>query len=247
MKLIMLGTAGYHPSENRHTTCVMLPSAGVVFDAGTAFFRVGQHLQTKTLDIFLTHIHLDHSFGLTILLNLMAQHRLERVSIHAETSKLQSIREHLFHPDLFPVLPKVEWVPLVGEERLVDGGRLTHWPQEHPNGSRGYRVDWDDGRSFAFVTDTIADPEADYVRHLQGVDVLVHECNFEDAQRDVAIHTGHSYATPVIRVAQRAQVKRLILTHFSPTADPQEPIRLAPLRAQLPATELASDGLVVEW
>lgn len=247
MKLIMLGTVGYHPSENRHTTCLMLPSAGVVFDAGTGFFRVGQHLQTKTLDIFLTHIHLDHSFGLTILLGLMSQHRLERVCIHGEESKLRSVREHLFHPDLFPVLPQVEWITLGNDYRLSDGGRLTHWPQEHPNGSRGYRVDWDDGKSFAFVTDTVADPNADYVRYLHGVDLLVHECNFEDEQRDVALYTGHSHATPVAHVAQKAQVKRLLLTHFSPTADPLEPIRLAPVRAIFPATEIATDGLVVEW
>ena len=40
MKILLLGTAGYHPSETRHTACVMLPEAGIVLDAGTGFFRV---------------------------------------------------------------------------------------------------------------------------------------------------------------------------------------------------------------
>ena len=54
-RLLLLGTTGYHPSERRHTACMMLPEIGVVLDAGTAMFRVRQHLATPTLDIFLTH------------------------------------------------------------------------------------------------------------------------------------------------------------------------------------------------
>ena len=57
---LFLGTAGYHPSETRHTSCLMLPEVGVVLDAGSGMFRVRDLLTTKTLDIFLSHAHLDH-------------------------------------------------------------------------------------------------------------------------------------------------------------------------------------------
>ena len=50
MKLLRLGTAGYHPNERRQTACFMLPEEGIVLDAGTGFFRVRQHLATPTLD-----------------------------------------------------------------------------------------------------------------------------------------------------------------------------------------------------
>ena len=50
MKLVFLGTAGYHPSETRHTSCLMLPEVGVVLDAGSGMFRVRDLLATKTLD-----------------------------------------------------------------------------------------------------------------------------------------------------------------------------------------------------
>ena len=60
MQLHLLGTTGYHPNDQRHTACMMLPEIGVVLDAGTAMFRVRDRLCTKTLDIFLTHAHLDH-------------------------------------------------------------------------------------------------------------------------------------------------------------------------------------------
>ena len=46
MKLVLLGTGGYHPNQLRHTACVMLPEIGLIFDAGTSFFRVPEYLQT---------------------------------------------------------------------------------------------------------------------------------------------------------------------------------------------------------
>ena len=55
MRLIFLGTGGYHPSERRHTASVLLPDIGVALDAGTGFFRVQGRLNTPTLDVFLTH------------------------------------------------------------------------------------------------------------------------------------------------------------------------------------------------
>lgn len=247
MKLRILGTAGYHPSETRQTTCLLLPGSGVVFDAGTAFFRITPLLETPTLDIFLTHAHLDHCVGLTYLLNVMYQRKLERVTIHGDAEKLASIREHLFHRDIFPVLPSVEWRPLQGDVLLSDGGRLTYWPQQHPGGSLGYRVDWANGSSLAFVTDTTARDDADYVRHIQDVHLLVHECNFNDGFEALAESTGHSCTTPVARVAQASRVRQLVLTHFDPLADAVEPIDIAVARATFPNTQLAYDGLCLEF
>ena len=71
MKLIILGSTGYHPNELRHTACFMLPEIGVVLDAGTGIFRVRRTLQTPDLTIFLTHAHVDHIVGLTFLFDVL--------------------------------------------------------------------------------------------------------------------------------------------------------------------------------
>src|SRR3954463_15116925 len=111
MKLLLLGTSGYHPSEQRHTACFMLPEVGIVLDAGTGFFRVRDHLAASTLDILLSHTHLDHVTGLTFLLSTRYQKRLDQITIHGEAEKLAACREHLLNKHLFPAPLPVEWKP----------------------------------------------------------------------------------------------------------------------------------------
>ena len=65
MKLVLLGTNVLVPSEEGgQTACYMLPEQGIVLDAGTGLYRLAQHLQTSSLDIYLTHAHGDHTRGL---------------------------------------------------------------------------------------------------------------------------------------------------------------------------------------
>jgi ribonuclease Z len=246
MKLVLLGTAGYHNTDRQQTTCLMLPEIGVVFDAGTAFYRVRDWLSTSELDVYLTHAHLDHCVGLTFLFTVLYKKELSRTTVHGEASKLESIREHLFHPDLFPVMPPLSWQPLSQQPiELKGGGKLTWWPQKHPGGSLGYRIDWKD-RSLALVTDTIAELAADYVPRIRGVDVLIHECTYCDGFEELAEKSGHSCLTPVAQVAQAAGVGRLVLTHVDPTIDRERMIDIDVARAIFPRTEMAEDGMVIE-
>ncbi|HUE69675.1 MAG TPA: MBL fold metallo-hydrolase [Pirellulaceae bacterium] len=246
MQLVFLGTSGYHNTQRRETTCLMLPELGVVLDAGSGFARVRDWLATNELDVFLTHAHLDHCLGLTFLFTVLYGKEVTRTTVHGEASKLQSIREHLFHPDLFPVMPPLSWEALSDSPlTLASGAKLTWWPMEHPGGSLGYRIEWRE-RSLAFVTDTLADPAAKYVEHLRGVDLLVHECTFPDEHIELAEKSGHSCISAVAQVAKAAGVGRLILTHVEPTVEREGLLDVGVARAIFPRTELAEDGMVVE-
>ena len=254
MKLLFLGTAGYHPNEQRQTTCLMLPEAGIVLDAGTGLFRIRDHLRTPWLDIFVSHAHLDHTFGLTALLDALFEKDVERVTVHGEASKLAAIERHLFAPEIFPVAPPFKARPLEQGLWFCDGGaRVMHFPLEHPGGSIGYRFDWhasgdNPARSLAFITDTTSRGEASsYLPFIREVDLLVHECNFRDGQEAWAEKTGHSSTTPVARLAAAAGVKRLVLMHFNPLETGDDPIGLATARAIFPATDIAHDGLQIEF
>lgn len=245
MKLLFLGTTGYHPNNRRHTVCLMLPEIGVVLDAGSGMFRVREHLETSTLDIFLSHAHLDHVMGLTFLFDVLHETDIQKACVHGTKEKLKAVDEQLFSEHLFPVKPPIEYRPLEGDIELSDGSRLRYFPVRHPGGAIGYRIDWP-GRSLGFVTDTTADPEADYVKHIQNVDVLVHECYFPDGCEGAAEKTGHSCTSSVARVAKKANAKSLYLIHMNPLDESDDPIGLQSARDIFDRADLAYDGMNVD-
>ncbi len=246
MRLVLLGTTGYHPNDRRQTLCLLIPEYGVMLDAGTATYRAGRYLKTSRLDIFLSHAHLDHVVGLTYLFNVMHVHPLEQVCVYGLADKLVAIEEHLFFPALFPAKPPCRFVPLAEEVALQGSGRLTSFPLAHEGGSVGFRLDWP-GHSMAYVTDTTASPDAAYVAKIRGVDLLVHECYFSDAQAEWAAKTGHSHTTPVAQVAREAGVGRLVLVHLNPLALDADPIGLEVARAIFPRTDLGEDLMELEF
>ena len=245
MRVEFLGTSGFHPTEKRHTSCVLLPEIGVAFDAGTGMFRLTSRLRTKELAVYLSHSHLDHVVGLTYLLPALYDGTIETASVFGSGRTLAALREHLFAEAIFPVSLPFRFVEVTGSAMEVPGGgRLTTRVQEHPGASLGYRIDWPD-RSMAYVTDTTADPAG--VDFVAGVDLLIHECNFTDDLRDLARKTGHSHTTPVCELARAAGVKRLVMTHFDPYAALDDPVDLKKAQSIFPAAEVAEDKMVVDF
>lgn len=212
--------------------CVMLPEVGVVLDAGTAFFRVREKLQTSQLHVLLSHAHLDHVVGLSFLFDVLGESET-KAHVYAQADKLSVVRQHLFHPMLFPVTPPYQdhaldgessppainaslSRPTAGEFTLSGSVRVQWFCLQHPGEAIGFRLTFADGRSLAYVTDTVASPQASYLEHIQGVDLLIHECYFDDGLEDRAELTGHSCLTPVLQVARAAGVRRVALIHLSP-------------------------------
>jgi ribonuclease Z len=245
MKLILLGTGGYYPTSQRHTACMMLPEIGVVLDAGTGTAYLRHYLSTDHLDIFLTHAHLDHIAGLTYLVNLLPADVLGRTTVHGEASKLGAVREHLFAELIFPVSPTFNFQPLTGPCALPVGGILTSFPLKHPGGTVGYRLDWPD-RSMAYVTDTTAAADAEYVAQIRGVDLLVHEANFPQDVDGLPGLTGHSWLQPVAELAAAAHVGRLVLVHADPQIDIAE-FNIAAARHIFKSLEFGADRMEIEF
>lgn len=252
MKLHCLGTAGYHPSATRHTSCYFIPEANLMLDAGSGLFRIQHLIQSEDLSIVLSHAHLDHVLGLTFLLDFLAVTPLKKVRVYGQRAKLKAIREHLFAEALFPILPPIEWVSLEeeGQEFWIGETRCRWFPLEHPGGSVGYRFDRKD-LSFAYVTDTTALPESAYWQEIQGVEWLLHECNFSDEWIELAIKTGHSWTSGVLNSATAAGIPRLILTHINPLADDSDPLGLekSPMPSvvsKLKKLIVADDSLVLD-
>ncbi len=241
-QLRFLGTAGYFNTASRHTLGVLLPRLGILFDAGSGIYRLQQYAASPNLQIFLSHAHLDHICGLPALLGLAPRCGIERTSVHALPATIEAVQKHLFSPALFPAEPPFQWHPLSDGTpvEVAAGGRLQAFSLDHPGGSTGFRIDWP-GHSLAYVTDTTASPDADYVERIGGVDLLLHECNFNRAQADWARRTGHSWTDEVGKVAAKARVGRLVVFHVDPLATADPPVNLAEIREFFPRVELAAD------
>lgn len=99
------------------------------------------------------------------------------------------------------------------------------------------------GRKFVYCTDTIYTDNA--VELAQDADVLVHEATFAHQDAELAYQRLHSTSTMAAQTALGAQVKRLIMTHFSPRYAPGNAIVLDDLlteaRAIFPSTIMAHD------
>jgi ribonuclease Z len=247
MKLVLLGTGGYFPTTRRHTACFLLPEVGVVLDAGSGMCRLGDYLATDRLDVFLTHAHLDHVAGLTYLINAVPRDVLNRTTVHGDAAKLAAVCEHLFATPIFPVQPPFRFEPLAQPTcELRGGGTRTHFDLRHPGGSIGFRLDWP-GHSLAYITDTTADTNADYVDHIRGVDLLLHEAYFAKDVDGLPALTGHSSLLPVAAVAAKAQVGRLVLVHIDPRCNDDGNYDLAAARRVFENVQIGGDGMQLDF
>lgn len=244
MRIELLGTGGYHPTEQRHTMSVLIPELGLAFDAGTSFFRVGRHLAQSPLHVFLSHAHLDHVVGLTYFFSLLHEHPQLQIIVHGEEAKLADLRAHLFCEALFPAAPPYTWSPLVGDALEIGEARVSWLPLPHPGGSLGYLVEHQ-GQRLAYITDTTAGEGANYEKFIQGVDLLLHECNFPNGYEALAAQTGHSCLTSVVELARRCEVQRLVLFHSDPVVAIDEE-QLAAARRIFSCVEIAHDGLTLD-
>ncbi|MDF2440445.1 MAG: hypothetical protein JWN98_1429 [Abditibacteriota bacterium] len=251
MNVEFLGTAGYHPNEQRHTSCVYLAAAsanhasdcGFVLDAGTGFFRLCGRALPSQLHIFLSHAHLDHICGLTYLLDVLWQQSCA-VTIYGDSQTLQIARTQLYGSPLFSLTLQHATVELTPQQPIeVAGVRVSVFPLAHPGGSLAYRFDWST-RSLAYVTDTCGDGR--YIDFIRDVDLLIHERNFANALAHLAAPSGHCASDDVVRAAQESGAKQVAITHINPLQS-GDPMDDDDLRACLPNAVGAVDGLMLSF
>jgi ribonuclease BN (tRNA processing enzyme) len=251
MKLHCLGTAGYHPSEHRQTACYFIPDEGIVLDAGSAMFRLGQMIKTETIDILLSHAHLDHVMGLTFLHDILTERPVDVVRVWGEREKLAAVRDHLLNELIFPAPLPVQWMEIIPGRVFSAGlhGRLLidTRVQEHPGGSIAYRLRWPAAeRKLVYATDTTGDLSEESIAWMEDADLLMHECSFRDSEEKWAIQTGHSWPSKVATLAREADVRRLLLIHINPKEQGPDPIGLDKVRSIYGDAMIAWDGMTVD-
>lgn len=262
MRLVLLGTGGFIPTESAQTACYFLPEVGVMLDAGTGLYRLPRYLQADELDIYLTHAHGDHTRGMAFLFASYVAHQLQAAPESVNESNIGGMVQHgnhrLHHASRFHATQtavdflakeyepyQMQWQVLGDSEPLPCGGTLTSFNVGH-NDEVGFRLDWP-GHSMAYVTDTTAKPDAVYLENIRGVDLLLHDCNGPDRLAGLMERIGHSHTSAVADLAARAGVGRLILVHHNPIAEWSIVPDLERAREIFPATDIGVDGMEVDF
>ena len=101
----------------------------------------------------------------------------------------------------------------------------------------------DPSRSFAYCSDTLYQPRL--AAWVKGVDLLYHEATFGDELAIRARQTCHSTARQAAQLARDADVKRLLIGHYSGRIK-DEGAHLGEAKEVFANTLLAREGLVVE-
>lgn len=96
-------------------------------------------------------------------------------------------------------------------------------------------------RSYAYCSDSRYKPEL--LNYLRGVDLLYHEATFTDDLRDRAHYTFHSTARQAAEMAAAAQVRHLLLGHFSVRYKDLTPL-LTEAQEIFPKADLAVEGSI---
>lgn len=269
-ELKILGSSSATPSSDRHHTAQILTIGNQLnlIDCGEGTQMQLMYYKVKhqrISNIFISHLHGDHFFGLFGLLSTMhlnnrtqplnlfgppglaeiltVQFRYSNTQLsfkiifqELDTTVFQQIFEdkfitvhtlpmqhrigccgflfrekpkprHLIKGKLPEFLTPPQLVRLkAGEDILDDTGKLLVANADvttEPNRSRSY----------AYCSDTRY--KEDIIPYIRQVDLLYHEATFLDELRDRATYTFHSTALQAATLAVKAEVKRLLLGHFS--------------------------------
>lgn len=178
MRAWILGTAGWMPTAERQTTCVLVREGerALLLDAGTGGARLVSEPRrldgVARLDVLLTHFHLDHVCGLLYLPGTGLP-----VRVHAPGSWLYGTPSaQLLDPLLrAPISPFGPDAPVEVRELDSGVGEIAGFPiavcaqPRHWAPTAGIRV----GDSLALVTDTAFDDGS--AGFAAGVRHLLHE------------------------------------------------------------------------
>jgi len=123
-----------------------------------------------------------------------------------------------------------------GKDFILDNGQII------PNSALTF--DPIEPKSYAFCSDTAFD--LNIVSTIQNVDVLYHETTFLKQEEDKAEKTMHSTAQQASLIAKEANVKKLILGHYSTRYESIECFKLE-AEEHFSNVLLADDGKVFEF
>ena len=243
MKIKFYGTRGSIPVSDPgfmefggNTTCLFISGidegAGtLIMDAGTGIRKLGKDIMAgkietgEEISLGFTHFHWDHIQGFPFF--EPAYNPESKINISTAGKRkilnLKDIFSTQMQSIFFPVqlenmgaqidFRKYDSNTVVGEK----GALVSVVDVSHPGGCIAVRFQFNE-KSVVFCTDVEHPNGIDekVVKLATNADVLIHEAQYTDAELKTHKGWGHSSYSQAIEVAERANVKQLIITHHDP-------------------------------
>ncbi|MCX6023527.1 MAG: MBL fold metallo-hydrolase, partial [Chloroflexi bacterium] len=196
------------------------------------------------IHVLLTHTHWDHIQGFPFFAPAFMPGN--RLTVYGPGDSQRSLTEALagqmqytyFPVNLVQLGAGITYKGLAEEEFTIGDVRIRTQYLNHPAVTLGYRIEVG-GVAVAYCTDhepfspqlfrsDAADLSVDTMLHegdrrhaafLQGVDVLIHDAQYTEAEYQGKRNWGHSTIPYVVNVARTSGVKRTVLFHHDPTHD----------------------------
>lgn len=207
-------------------------------------------LKTSRLySIFISHLHGDHCFGLIgfiSTLSMMNRTQPLHIYAHADLQKLLQplIEYHCGEMLSFEVVfhhinPRKQAV--IFEDRNITVETI---PLKHKVPTCGFLFRDKGQKRYAYISDTMYSPKI--IPLISGVDMLYHESTYTDEHEARCKSTTHSTARQAATIARDAEVRDLLIGHFSARVDDHQ-LFLKEAQEVFPNTRLAEERKTFEF
>lgn len=245
-----------------NTSCLEIRCADhiLIFDSGTGIHELGQVLEREApvrADLFLSHTHYDHVWGwphfapaldrrnaFTIWAgHLMPDRSIEELMMGLLDDPLNPLNRKTLQASLsfrdFEIGHTLEPQPDV---------RIRTAPLNHPNGSSGYRIEYN-GRSICYVTDTEHKPDRldeNVLALIEGADIVIYDSTYTDEEFPKHVTWGHSTWQEGVRLCDAASARNFVVFHHDPGHDDSFMDQIAAdVAAERLGSVVAREGLVL--
>jgi phosphoribosyl 1,2-cyclic phosphodiesterase len=233
-----------------------------IFDCGTGFRSLGQHLRREANSgpvsghIFVSHFHWDHIQGIPFFAPLYD--KPENHFVFHSSSRTRSLRRVMEEQMAAPYFP-VDMSEMKAqrdfydiEEGKVQFGDVSVQAMwlNHPQGCLGFRLETKSG-AMVYATDNEPGDER-FDKNLRslaaGADVLIYDAQYLPAEYEARKRGwGHSHWREAVNVVMQSGAKELILFHHDPDHNDaciDDVVREA--RNYYPKVRAAAEGMEIE-
>jgi phosphoribosyl 1,2-cyclic phosphodiesterase len=209
----------------------------LILDAGSGIRPLGAALGACDATLLLSHYHWDHIQGLPFFSSAFLPE--SRIQVFGPESTGKDPRQLLGGQMVDPYFPAppsqlvgiVDFAVTPDEPFRIGNAVVRKARLSHPGLTFGYRIE-EEGRSFVYISDNevdVAPPELleDIIDLAQDADLLLHDCQFTEAEYPSHRGWGHSTPRQAIRLASEADVEHLVLFHHDPAHSDEQVEALA--------------------